>query len=84
MFIFRDSSTSKKSLKDEEFMCEKKIKEYEGTTASMPLCVFNLMNAILGSGILGLANTVANLGVVLFTLVIFFKLLCKLGILKTK
>jgi len=66
----RESLTSKKDLKDEEIMCEKKIKEYEGTTASMPLCVFNLMNAILGSGILGLANTVANLGVVLFTVML--------------
>ena len=66
LWNFRKSLTSEK---DEEIMGKRKIKEYEGTTASMPLCVFNLMNAILGSGILGLANAAANLGVVLFTLV---------------
>jgi len=32
-----------------------------------PMSVFNVMNAVLGSGILGLANAVANIGVVLFT-----------------
>ena len=38
-----------------------------------PMSVFNVMNAVLGSGILGLANAVANIGVVLFTLVLFTK-----------
>uniref|UniRef100_H2ZBK2 Amino acid transporter transmembrane domain-containing protein n=1 Tax=Ciona savignyi TaxID=51511 RepID=H2ZBK2_CIOSA len=46
---------------------ERRMSQYEGKTASMPLCIFNLMNAILGSGILGLANAAANLGVVLFS-----------------
>jgi len=35
-------------------------------TASFAISVFNLMNAILGSGILGLAYAMAQLGVVLF------------------
>uniref|UniRef100_F6XFM9 Probable sodium-coupled neutral amino acid transporter 6 n=1 Tax=Ciona intestinalis TaxID=7719 RepID=F6XFM9_CIOIN len=46
------------------------MSNYEGTTASMPLCIFNLMNAILGSGILGLANAVRNLGVALFSIML--------------
>ena len=33
------------------------------------LSVFNLMNAILGSGILGLAYAMAQLGIVLFTII---------------
>uniref|UniRef100_H2YM24 Amino acid transporter transmembrane domain-containing protein n=1 Tax=Ciona savignyi TaxID=51511 RepID=H2YM24_CIOSA len=35
-------------------------------TASFSISVFNLMNAILGSGILGLAYAMAQLGIVLF------------------
>ncbi|XP_002124206.2 putative sodium-coupled neutral amino acid transporter 6 [Ciona intestinalis] len=35
-------------------------------TASFAISVFNLMNAILGSGILGLAYAMAQLGIVLF------------------
>ena len=33
------------------------------------LSVFNLMNAILGSGILGLSYAMAQLGILLFTLI---------------
>ena len=33
------------------------------------MSVFNLMNAILGSGILGLSYAMAQLGIVLFTLI---------------
>ena len=40
-------------------------------TFNAPMSVFNVMNAVLGSGILGLANAVANIGVVLSTLVLF-------------
>jgi len=53
-----------------ELSRNKRAIEYEGKTASMPLCVFNLMNAILGSGILGLASSASNLGVGLFTLML--------------
>ena len=37
--------------------------------AGFALSVFNLMNAILGSGILGLSYAMAQLGIVLFTLI---------------
>nr|CAB3266258.1 probable sodium-coupled neutral amino acid transporter 6 [Phallusia mammillata] len=49
---------------------DRRMSQYEGKTASIPLCIFNLMNAILGSGILGLANAVANLGIALFTIML--------------
>jgi len=49
---------------------EKRVSTYNGKTTPFSLCVFNLMNAILGSGILGLANAAANLGVVLFTIML--------------
>jgi len=50
-----------------EALKERRMSQYEGKTASIPLCIFNLMNAILGSGILGLANAMANLGIALFS-----------------
>jgi len=44
--------------------------QLEGTgNAGFALSVFNLMNAILGSGILGLSYAMAQLGIVLFTLI---------------
>ena len=48
-----------------------KIKShFKGTgNAGFALSVFNLMNAILGSGILGLSYAMAQLGIVLFTLI---------------
>ena len=41
----------------------------ESRSFNAPMSAFNVMNAVLGSGILGLANAVANTGIVLFTLV---------------
>ena len=38
-------------------------------TYNIPMSVLNMMNAVLGSGILGLANAVSNVGIVLFMLV---------------
>ena len=38
-------------------------------TYGIPMSVLNMMNAVLGSGILGLANAVSNVGIVLFMLV---------------
>lgn len=38
-------------------------------TAGFFLSVFNLMNAILGSGILGLSYAMAQLGIVMFVLI---------------
>ncbi|XP_002120192.2 putative sodium-coupled neutral amino acid transporter 6 isoform X2 [Ciona intestinalis] len=58
------------SVEEKTALRERRMSNYEGTTASMPLCIFNLMNAILGSGILGLANAVRNLGVALFSIML--------------
>lgn len=67
-FIFpRSFSNGKFDKASVEAMRERRMSQYEGKTAAMPLCIFNLMNAILGSGILGLANAVANLGIALFS-----------------
>ena len=38
-------------------------------TAGFFISVFNLMNAILGSGILGLSYAMAQLGIILFTVI---------------
>uniref|UniRef100_UPI00358F7D68 sodium-coupled neutral amino acid symporter 2-like n=1 Tax=Myxine glutinosa TaxID=7769 RepID=UPI00358F7D68 len=47
----------------------KKLEEHEGK-ASFGMSVFNLANAIMGSGVLGLAFAMANTGVVLFTILL--------------
>ncbi|XP_063165449.1 sodium-coupled neutral amino acid symporter 1 [Candoia aspera] len=49
---------------------KKKCDEYSPGTTSLGMSVFNLSNAIMGSGILGLAFALANTGIVLFTLLL--------------
>jgi len=67
---YKYSKGSEMTKQDIEAMRQRRMSSFTGKTASMSLCVFNLMNAILGSGILGLANAVANLGIVLFTIML--------------
>jgi len=67
---YKYSKGSEMSKADIETMRQRRMSSFTGKTASMSLCVFNLMNAILGSGILGLANAVVNLGIVLFTMML--------------
>ncbi|EMP31913.1 Sodium-coupled neutral amino acid transporter 1 [Chelonia mydas] len=45
---------------------KKKCDEYIPGTTSLRMSVFNLSNAIMGSGILGLAFALANTGIILF------------------
>ncbi|XP_043917952.1 sodium-coupled neutral amino acid transporter 1 [Protopterus annectens] len=45
---------------------KQKCDEYDAGTTSFKMSVFNLSNAIMGSGILGLAYAVANTGIILF------------------
>lgn len=40
--------------------------QMQGGNASFQACVFNMMNAIMGSGILGLAYAMASTGIVGF------------------
>ncbi|XP_028602088.2 sodium-coupled neutral amino acid symporter 1 isoform X1 [Podarcis muralis] len=49
---------------------KKKCDEYIPGTTSLGMSVFNLSNAIMGSGILGLAFALANTGILLFTLLL--------------
>ncbi|XP_053111167.1 sodium-coupled neutral amino acid symporter 1 [Hemicordylus capensis] len=49
---------------------KKKCDEYIQGTTSLGMSVFNLSNAIMGSGILGLAFALANTGIVLFLLLL--------------
>ncbi|XP_032078064.1 sodium-coupled neutral amino acid transporter 1 [Thamnophis elegans] len=49
---------------------KKKCDEYSPGTTSLGMSVFNLSNAIMGSGILGLAFALANTGIVLFALLL--------------
>ncbi|KAF7246531.1 Sodium-coupled neutral amino acid transporter 1 [Varanus komodoensis] len=46
---------------------KKKCDEYIAGTTSLGMSVFNLSNAIMGSGILGLAYALANTGILLFS-----------------
>ncbi|XP_067420256.1 sodium-coupled neutral amino acid symporter 1 [Emydura macquarii macquarii] len=49
---------------------KKKCDEYIPGTTSLGMSVFNLSNAIMGSGILGLAFALANTGIILFVLLL--------------
>uniref|UniRef100_A0A8C5MWJ3 Solute carrier family 38 member 1 n=1 Tax=Leptobrachium leishanense TaxID=445787 RepID=A0A8C5MWJ3_9ANUR len=49
---------------------KKKCDDYSPGATSMGMSVFNLSNAIMGSGILGLAFALANTGIVLFVLLL--------------
>uniref|UniRef100_A0A673HPX0 Sodium-coupled neutral amino acid transporter 3-like n=1 Tax=Sinocyclocheilus rhinocerous TaxID=307959 RepID=A0A673HPX0_9TELE len=48
---------------------ETQFTDFEGKT-SFRMSIFNLSNAIMGSGILGLAYAMANTGIILFTILI--------------
>ncbi|CAH2277984.1 sodium-coupled neutral amino acid transporter 1 [Pelobates cultripes] len=49
---------------------KKKCDDYSPGTTSVGMSIFNLSNAIMGSGILGLAFALANTGIVLFVLLL--------------
>jgi len=56
-------------------------KEAGAANASFYISVFNLMNAVLGSGILGLAYAMSQLGIVLFFILLtFVAILCLFAI----
>lgn len=69
-----DDGESQKFLSNGMMMKKKKYEEYHeeyhpGHT-SFGMSVFNLSNAIMGSGILGLSFAMANTGIVLFTILL--------------
>ncbi|KAM4748528.1 sodium-coupled neutral amino acid symporter 1 [Rhinophrynus dorsalis] len=49
---------------------KKKCDDYSPGTTSVGMSVFNLSNAIMGSGILGLAFALANTGIILFVVLL--------------
>ncbi|XP_018108004.1 sodium-coupled neutral amino acid transporter 1 isoform X2 [Xenopus laevis] len=49
---------------------KKKCEEYSPGRTSIGMSVFNLSNAIMGSGILGLAYALANTGIILFVMLL--------------
>lgn len=62
---------------NENFLFENKMKkkyetEYRPGTTSFGMSVFNLSNAIVGSGILGLSYAMANTGIALFMVLLVF------------
>ncbi|XP_030072057.1 sodium-coupled neutral amino acid transporter 4 [Microcaecilia unicolor] len=72
-FAVDDDAESQKFLTN-GFLGSKKLEEYEeerhpGTT-SVGMSVFNLGNAIMGSGILGLSYVMANTGILLFVILL--------------
>ncbi|XP_045143272.1 sodium-coupled neutral amino acid transporter 1 [Echinops telfairi] len=62
---FISDRESRRSLTNSH-MEKKKCDEYIPGTTSLGMSVFNLSNAIMGSGILGLAFALANTGILLF------------------
>ncbi|XP_069812083.1 sodium-coupled neutral amino acid symporter 1 [Dendropsophus ebraccatus] len=57
---------SRRSLTNSHLEKKKSCDDYSPGTTSIGMSVFNLSNAIMGSGILGLAFALANTGIVLF------------------
>ncbi|KAM9705454.1 sodium-coupled neutral amino acid transporter 4 [Menidia menidia] len=70
-----EDGESQNFLSDGLMMKKKKYQEYQEEYhpghASFGMSVFNLSNAIMGSGILGLSYAMANTGIVLFTILLF-------------
>uniref|UniRef100_A0A8C9VYT8 Sodium-coupled neutral amino acid symporter 2 n=1 Tax=Scleropages formosus TaxID=113540 RepID=A0A8C9VYT8_SCLFO len=65
-------------LDDHELGKKKYEAEYQQGTASFGMSVFNLGNAIMGSGILGLSYAMANTGIALFVILLVAVLLFSL------
>ncbi|KAL4658455.1 sodium-coupled neutral amino acid transporter 2-like [Arapaima gigas] len=61
---------SQNFLPDHQLSKKKYDTEYHPGTTSFGMSVFNLGNAIMGSGILGLAYAMANTGIVLFVILL--------------
>lgn len=61
---------SRRSLTNSHLEKKKSCDEYSPGTTSIGMSVFNLSNAIMGSGILGLAFALANTGIVLFVMLL--------------
>uniref|UniRef100_A0AAY4CU20 Amino acid transporter transmembrane domain-containing protein n=1 Tax=Denticeps clupeoides TaxID=299321 RepID=A0AAY4CU20_9TELE len=77
-FILLASSDSVESAEREEFLPHKadgkkvqQFTDFEGKT-TFGMSVFNLSNAIMGSGILGLAYGMSNTGIILFVILLTF------------
>ncbi|XP_053337372.1 sodium-coupled neutral amino acid symporter 2 [Clarias gariepinus] len=68
-----DSQYSDMDAESQNFLADGKKKyevEYHPGTASFGMSVFNLGNAIMGSGILGLSYAMANTGIALFVILL--------------
>lgn len=72
-FADEDDAESQKFLTN-GFLGKKKLEEYDDEhhpgTISFGMSVFNLSNAIMGSGILGLSYVMANTGIILFVILL--------------
>ncbi|RVE56248.1 hypothetical protein OJAV_G00219380 [Oryzias javanicus] len=66
-----DDGESDRFLSNGMMKKKKYEEEYHPGHASFGMSVFNLSNAIMGSGILGLSYAMANTGIVLFTILLF-------------
>uniref|UniRef100_A0A3Q0SQM9 Sodium-coupled neutral amino acid symporter 2 n=1 Tax=Amphilophus citrinellus TaxID=61819 RepID=A0A3Q0SQM9_AMPCI len=68
---YPDSDPESQNFLPENKPCKKKYEtEYHQGTASFGMSVFNLGNAIMGSGILGLSYAMANTGIALFVILL--------------
>ncbi|KAM4036123.1 sodium-coupled neutral amino acid symporter 1 [Anomaloglossus baeobatrachus] len=61
---------SRRSLTNSHLEKKKSCDDYSPGTTSIGMSVFNLSNAIMGSGILGLAFALANTGIALFVVLL--------------
>ncbi|KAJ8381207.1 hypothetical protein SKAU_G00019850 [Synaphobranchus kaupii] len=68
---YQDMDAESQNFLPEHHLGKKKYEtEYSPGTASFGMSVFNLGNAIMGSGILGLAYAMANTGIALFVILL--------------
>ncbi|XP_051976827.1 sodium-coupled neutral amino acid symporter 2-like [Xyrauchen texanus] len=67
---YNDVDAESQNFLPDHHLGKKKYEEYSTGSASFGMSVFNLGNAIMGSGILGLSYAMANTGIALFVILL--------------
>ncbi|XP_051547482.1 sodium-coupled neutral amino acid symporter 2-like [Myxocyprinus asiaticus] len=67
---YNDVDAESQNFLSDQHLGKKKYEEYSTGSASFGMSVFNLGNAIMGSGILGLSYAMANTGIALFVILL--------------
>ncbi|XP_059833480.1 sodium-coupled neutral amino acid symporter 2 [Hypanus sabinus] len=67
---YGDNDPESQNFLSNVYIGKKKFEEYRTGNTSFGISAFNLSNAIMGSGILGLAYAMANTGIILFVILL--------------